>query len=118
MMKVDLNINDEPEIDRTPWFRQRETELITTIETIRRVAQSDDWIKLKSLIFEGLEESLDKRLKSEAEKLEVNLPETYRLQGQLIWAKKYADFDKLAEFFKNELIGVRNNLKNAKKHDE
>ncbi len=117
MLEVDLNIKEET-VDRTPWFRQRETELITIIETIRRVAVSDDWNTLKDLIFDGLEESLDKRLKSEAEKPELNHTEIHRLQGQLMWAKKYADFNKLAEFFKTELQGVRNNLKNAKTNDE
>lgn len=101
---------EEEVVDRTPWLVQRETELISIIEAIHRVSQTADWKKLNNLVFEGLEESLDKRLKSEAEKPELNHTEIHRLQGQLIWAKKYADFSKLAEFFTTELKGVRNNL--------
>lgn len=108
---VSLTTDTEEKIDRTPWLRQREQELIKVIEAITRINDSDDWRVLKSEVFEGLEESLLKRLNIEAERPELNQPEIHRLQGQLIWAKKYADFKSLGEFFKMELQGIRKQLK-------
>lgn len=102
----------DSQVDRTPWLRNREGELVKIIEAIRMIEKSEEWETLKVHIFIGLVETLDRRLKQEAEKDELNMPEIHRLQGQLIWAKKYSDFHQLAEFFKVELIGIRNQLKN------
>lgn len=106
-----FSLEEKPEFDRTPWLRQREGELVQIIEAINKVASSGEWKVLKSAIFEGLEESLEKRMRMETEKDELNQPEIHRLQGQLIWAKKYSDFSKLSEFFKIELQGIRKQIK-------
>lgn len=102
---------------RTVWLHNREGELIKVIEAIRRVSESEDWKVLKSHVFDGLVETLDRKVKEEASKEEISSPELYRLQGQLAWARKYSDLEKLIEFFKVELQGVRKNIKYGKEND-
>lgn len=100
----------EENLDRTPWLRQREGELVTIIEAIGRVNESGDWSILKKHIFDGLVETLERKLNLEAKKNDLNSPEIYRLQGQLAWARKYADLQKLNEFFRLELTNIRKQL--------
>lgn len=103
---------EEEEIDRTPWLREKEQELVKNIEAIHAVLKTDEWSTLKGRIFDGVLESLERRLVQEAEKKEVNNPELYRLQGQIAWAKTYADLGKLAERFKTELSGIKKHIEN------
>ena len=74
---------------------------------IGRIKESEDWNVLKSLVLDSLVENLDKRLKSGAEQLEVNVPELNQLQGQLIWARRYADLEKLVNVYRLELSALR-----------
>ena len=101
---------EDEKIDRLPWLRNRQGELTKTIEAINRIAVSSDWGILKSEVFEGLVESLEKKLRIESEKEQLNSSEIHRLQGQLIWAKKYSDFNQLAEFFKIELLNIKKQI--------
>lgn len=106
--------NQEPEdkpVDKTTWLRQREGELVKLIEAIGKVSESDAWKILKSHIFDGVVETIERRIDTESMKPELDTAELYRLQGQLGWAKKYADFNKLKEVFKVELEGIRKQLK-------
>lgn len=85
----------------------RENELVRLIEAIRVVRASDGWSTLKKYVFTGVLESLEKKLVTEASKMPLNEKEIYSLQGQIGWAKKYADLDILAQTFRTELINVR-----------
>lgn len=88
----------------------RESELVRIIEAIRAVQSSEGWSTLKTLLFDGVQESLEHRLASESQKREIDQPEMYRLQGQIAWARKYADLDVLANSYRLELINVRSQL--------
>ena len=109
MNNSQIVIDEEP--DREASLAQRQGELVRIVEALRRVADSEDWDVLKELVFDGVLETLERQLKNEAQKAEVVTPELYRLQGQLVWARKYADLDKLAEFFKIQIEGIKSNLK-------
>lgn len=102
---------EEKVIDRTPWLRQREEELIKIIETVSRVKDSEDWKILSKYIFEGVVEVLERKLKEETSKSELNQSEIHRLNGQLVWARKYTDLNKVCEVYKLELTNTRNQLK-------
>lgn len=102
----------EEKDDKTPILRKRETELAMTIEAITKVAENPDWLTLKKLVFDGVLESLERLLKQEASKPELNTSEIYRLNGQIIWAKKYADLTKLSNGLRIELANTRKQLKN------
>jgi hypothetical protein len=111
--KIALDNQDvflEKEIDKTPILRKQESELVKIIEAIGRVSKSIDWAVLEEHIFDGLVISLERRLSQEANKGELNAPEVYRLQGQLMWARKYGDFNKLADVYRSELLNVKQQL--------
>ena len=98
---------EEEEFDSTTVLQKKEQELIKNIEAINAVLKTEEWQVLKGRIFEGVVENLEKRLKLEAEKKELDNPELYSLQGQIAWAKTYADLGKLVERFKIELLGIK-----------
>lgn len=95
------SINIEP-------LKEREVELIRFIEAAERVFKSEDWSTLKKLRFNPLIESLEKQLRIESEKLEINAPMLNQLQGELKWARKYSDLEKLTHEYKIELTKIRN----------
>lgn len=90
---------------------ERRGELVRIVEALRRVADSKDWEVLTELVFNGVVETLERQLKNEAQNSTIVTAELYRLQGQLVWARKYADLDKLAEFFKKQIEGIQTKLK-------
>lgn len=96
--------------DTTVILRQRQTELLKIIEALQGVIKTDQWQVLKELMFDGLVESLQRRLQTEASKNELNSPEIYRLNGQLLWAKRYSDLNKLTETYKVELNQITKKL--------
>lgn len=102
---------EEKTADRKPMLRQREGELAKIIEAIGAVEQSHDWQTLKSYVFDGVVESLERRLNAEVKKKERDNAEIDRLNGQLQWANKFSNLTKLADIFKVELKNVRTQLK-------
>ncbi len=78
---------EEPVI-HTEALREREAILVRIIEAIVKIEQSEEWSTLKKLIFDSTVENLEKRLKNEAEQLEIKPALLNQLQGQLIWARK------------------------------
>lgn len=103
-------IDSPQEIDRTPWLRQRHGELVKTIEAIKRIASSDDWQLLKTDIFDGVVETLEREMLSEAKKEKPDTQKLANLNGQFVWAKKYAVLETLSQAFKTELQGIKQQL--------
>src|SRR6185295_15648405 len=105
-------INDDEEIvvDTTVILRERKTELLKIIAAINALAKNADWNTLKELVFDGLVEKLEKNLQVEVKKNELLPPEIYRLNGQLLWAKRYSNLYKLAEVYKVELNNISKKL--------
>ena len=116
--KIALDNEDvfqEKDRDNTPmltFLRKKEGELVKIIEAIERVAHTSDWKVLRESVFDGLTDSLEKRLQAEANKSQIVESEVYRLQGQLVWARKFADFKKLADAYRSELSNVKQKLSN------
>lgn len=99
-----------PEKDDLPTIlRKRQSELVKLIESLQAVTESEAWQNLKTLVLNGAVETLEKRLKAESERLELNLPEIYRLQGQLAYARR-TDLNKLIDVYKLELTSIGNKL--------
>lgn len=101
---------DEPKVDHKPELRENEVRLVKTIEALRAIAKTKEWSTLKNTVFDGVVETLENRLKSEASKKAPDTMELARINGQLVWARKYADLDSLAELFRLELTHVRTQL--------
>ncbi len=104
--KVSLSLDQEP--TNTEYLKDREAELVRIIEAVERINQSDDWKTLKLLVFGGVVESLEKKLRLESEKSDLDISEIHKIQGQLAWARKYADLNKLNEVFRTELLHIKN----------
>lgn len=97
----------QPEVDRKPALRQKEGELVKIIEALRKTEMTSEWSSLKNHIFDGLVEKLEKELLDEAKKDRPDNLALARLNGQLLWARKYADLLKLADLFRLELTRIR-----------
>ena len=98
---------EEKEDSRLSFLQEKQGELAKLIEAINRVEANEDWRKLKDLLLNGVVDKLERQLKDEASRQEVNLPKIYRLQGQIEWARKYSDLKK----FSNEKRLEIENLK-------
>ena len=103
------NIEEETK-DKLSFLQKQQGEFSQIVEAINRVEASQDWQKLKRLVLDGVVTTLEKKVASEASKEEVNTPELYRLQGQLTWARKYADLSKFAEFFRVQISNLKNQI--------
>lgn len=101
---------EEDVFDASSQLRERAAKLVRMIEAIDRVHQNPDWQILKAEIFEPVSKSLENRLMTEVKSDEINEPEIYRLQGQLVWARKYSKLEDLREVFKVELTNIKKQI--------
>lgn len=106
---LDLNVLEEKP-DTTPQLKEREQYLVRVIEALRGVRHSKEWSTLKTELFDGLTASLEKQLKNEARQEDLNVLSLARIAGQLKWAERYADLEKLEQTFLVELKNIRLNL--------
>lgn len=97
--------------DNSLVIKERETTLVRLVETLRRVAASEDWSSLKKMLWDDVVETLERQQKSEAEKTPADPVKLAQITGQLVWARKYSDLDKLASVFMTELQGIRSKQK-------
>lgn len=108
---LDTNaFSDQKPVDIRPQLREREEKLVKIIEAIRGLKQTAHWSTLKTELFDSLEVSLRRDLLREAKKDNRDITRLDRLAGQLIWAERYANLDKLEEAFKVELSGLKQKL--------
>lgn len=108
-----LEESDE-ELDRPMFLQKQQGQLAQVVEAINRVEASEDWQKLKKLVLDEVVMSLERQLVNEAAQKEVRVSEIYRIQGQLTWAKKYADLRKLSDMYRQQLESIKNQIKNEK----
>lgn len=101
---------EEIEDNRLSFLQKKQGELVQLIEAINRVESNEDWKKLRQLLFADVIPNLEKNLKSEGERKKLNLPEIYRIQGQLECARKYLDLGKTVEWKKIELESIKNQI--------
>lgn len=109
--RVAIENLEEIEDNRLSFLQKKQGELTQLIEIINRVAVSEDWQKLRDLVLNDVVVTLERKLKLEAENIDVHLPKLYRLQGNLEWARKYLDLGKLVEWKKTELESIKNLIK-------
>lgn len=108
-----VSLAEDEKQDNKPALRVRETELNAIVEAIVNVANNPDYQVLKDMIFDGLVESLNKKLMVEIKKKPLNGPLIHSINGQIEIATKYSDILSLASIYKLELQNVRKVL-NAK----
>ena len=108
--QITLEEKNDKNPDLLERVREREAQVVRTIEAIREVKKCNGWSTLKLEIFDNLANSLKRDLLSEAKK---DIPDPLRLNrlaGQLKWADKFANLDKLEEDYKTQLSGIRKQL--------
>lgn len=86
---------------------EREGQLAKVIDSISSITQSAEWSSLKTYVLDDVVSTLERRLLAESQRMPLNEPEIYKLQGQLLWAKRYADLQKLATEYLTELKNIR-----------
>ncbi len=102
---VSLSV-DEP-LDLTETLKEQEGKLLRIIEALQTVQDSKGWSTLKADVFDGLVESLNRAITSEARKENPDTLKLNRLAGQLKWAEQYADLGKLEQMFRQDLANIR-----------
>lgn len=105
-----FSLEETSSVDRTPWLREREGELIKIIEAIGEIEESTAWGTLKNTVFDGVVQTLERQLKTEASKDEPMQMALAKINGQLVWARKYSDLKELSQVFRLELTNIRQQL--------
>ena len=100
----------DEEAKKTEYLRHREGELVSIIEALGTLEQSAEWSTLKKLVFDGVLTKLANGLLSESQKMPLDDNKMYHLQGQIAWAKKYADLGTLLASYRAELQNIRKQL--------
>jgi len=109
--KIAFDNIEDSSADRQSILLEQQGEFIQIVEAIKVIEGSVEWQKLKRLILDSVVTNLERQLFNEVSKQEINTPEIYRLQGQLVWARKFADLYKLAEVFKQQIENIKIQLK-------
>lgn len=105
-IRVSLNEDfNKEEVEQR--YKTEEARLIRIIEAIQGLTRSKEWSTLKTEVFENLATVLEKDIKTEARKEDPEPKKLNRLSGELKWAEKFADLDKLENFYRLQLLNVR-----------
>lgn len=89
-------------------LRDRQSELVLIIESANEVLNTKAWQTLKELVFDGVDERLDRQLLAEAKKPVIEADKIYFLQGESAQARRL-DLKRYAEMCQRELEGIKNN---------
>lgn len=103
-------LEDIPQYDPTPALGAEESRLVSLLEALKHLQQSEDWKILQETLFGSLPNILERELKEEAMKISPDSGRLNRLAGQLEWAEKYADLSKLERRYRTELQAIRTRL--------
>jgi len=103
-------LTEEKRFDRTPILAEQEGRIIKIIEALAEVRESSGWSTLKIEVFDGLTATLERQLREEAKQDTPDALKLNRLAGQLKWAEKFSDLEKLEQAFRVELTNIRKNL--------
>lgn len=102
-----IQVSEPEERDIKPLLRSEETRLANIINAIKEIEQTKAWSTLKTEVFGNVVNVLEKDLKTEAEKPEVDPQRLNRISGELKWARKFSDLKKFENEKMVELQRVR-----------
>ena len=100
-----FTLREEPEVDTLPMLREQATELAEIIEALDNVTSSNYWKLLQNKVWGGILSNLQSRMNKEKDPTEI-----YRYQGQIIWAEKYTDIEKLTDVYRKKLVNLKNKI--------
>ena len=87
-----------------------EATLVKIIEALSSVRDSKEWSTLKTEVFDNLVNVIERNLKSEAKKESPDPNKLNRLAGELKWAEKFSDLQKLEDSYRTQLSGIRKQI--------
>jgi len=100
-------LSEEKQKDVLPILKEREGQIVSWLTAINELKQNNSWRILQKGIFEDLTVKIQKLIDNEAKREEPSSLKLNRLTGQLIWAERYSDLNKLEEDLKVELQGLK-----------
>ncbi len=101
----DVSLEYEEKMDTQPILREQATELLEIIEALEHVTESKYWKLLQVKVWGGILSGLQRRLNKEKDSQEM-----FRLQGQIVWAEKYTDLQKLTDVYRTKLTNIKKQL--------
>lgn len=108
---IRVELSEEPTpVDIQPKLRSEEARLVNIIEAVGRLKGSKEWSTLKTEVFDNLVNVLEKDISAEAKKDDPNPLKLNRLSGELKWAARYADLQKMEDTYRVQLTGIRKQL--------
>lgn len=103
---MEENINDVNKL-----LRERQTELINIIEAFDKLEQSKEWQTIKDLIFNKSLSAIERQIQNEALAPEIDTNKLYKLQGEWVWSKQYADTNRFISTLRKQLEDIKLKLK-------
>ena len=92
-------------------LREEQSRLIKIIKAFERLNESEEWKTLEELVFSKSLEAIERELLHTSTSKEVNVNKIYKLQGEWVWAKQYADSAKYVQTLRKQLQGIKDKLK-------
>lgn len=97
-------------VEPTQQLEEREAVLRSLIEAISTIRSSQEWRTLKKLVLDGKVESLTRELLSEARSDTPNQCKLAKLAGELRWAERFSDLEKLEALYRTEITKIKTKL--------
>lgn len=114
MDTVSLSMDEDNSEKQNEILRQREEELTKVISALEKIEQSAEWSSLKKHVFDGLKNSLEKDIFSEATKKQPSVETLSYLTGKWEWAKRFANLTSYRDEKRAELTSVRKSMHGKK----
>ena len=108
--QVFIDLKPESNEDVATKLRVEEARVLRIIEALDGIQDSKEWSSLKTEVFDNLVNVLEKELRTEAKKDEPSPLKLNRLSGELKWAERFADLNKLANSYRVQLKNIRQQL--------
>lgn len=108
--QVFVDLQPERNEDITPKLRAEEARLLRIIEALQGVQSTKQWSSLKTEVFDSLVNVLEKEIRTEAKKDEPSPFKLNRLSGELKWAERFSDLNKLENMYRVQLQNIRQQL--------
>lgn len=87
---------------------EEQARLTRILEALRGLIETQEWNTLCELHFEKEEDRVTRLILSESKKNPLEIERIYQLQGELIWAKRYADLRKWITSLTSQLKQLQN----------
>lgn len=92
-------------------LREEQSRLIKIIKAFERLNESEEWKVLQELVFGKSLEAIEKQLFMESVSKEISLHKLYKLQGEWVWCRQYADSKTYVQTLRKQLQGIKDKLK-------